>query len=1078
MSGQRRFSISGMVLIWTVVIPVWCAGVVAAEKAAVLNDWENPEVFGVNKEPPHCTLMPFADKETAIAGDAESSPFCKSLNGRWKFHWVGTPSERPVDFYKSDYDVGDWNEIPVPSNWEMHGYGIPIYTNVNYPFKPNPPYIMNDNPPDFTSAKQPNPVGSYRTEFSVPEHWKGRQVFIHFDGVMSAFYLWINGKKVGYSEDSMCPAEFDITKYLKEGTNILAAEVYRWCDGSYLEDQDMWRFSGIYRDIYLFATPSVHIRDFFVRCDLDENYRDAILKVTASVKNYSDKKSPKHSVDVLLLDGDKQLKLATGKARELAGAGEGVVELQIAVESPRKWSCEEPYLYTVLLVLKDNKGKVIEVEKCNFGFREVEIKGNQLFVNGVAIKIKGVNRHEHDPDFARAVPYSRMAQDVELFKRFNINTVRTAHYPNHPKWYELCDRYGIFVLDEANVESHGLSYGKDALPDGLPQWKQCCIARMAGMVERDKNHPCVIIWSLGNEAGSGDDFVAMTEYTRKADPTRPIHYEQFNKIADIDSVMYPHVNAVAQRGKANEPRPFIMCEYAHAMGNAVGNLKEYWDVIETYPGLIGGCIWDWVDQGIRKKAVNGKEFWAYGGDYGDKPNDLNFCINGLVRPDRTVEPELFEVKRVYQYVAVEPNDLAAGKINVRNKYFYTNLKQFDAAWSLSEDGVDIQNGAIEPLDIEPGRAKIVTVPFARPQLAAGAEYWLRVGFTLREDTIWAKKGHEVAAAQFKMPFDAPPNPDINVAALPQLSVDQGEREIIVQGERFVVTFDSEAGVISSWLFDGEEMLVRNSDGVAGPFLNAFRQYTDNDRNWGGNWKFPDIWYKAGLHQLRPERKKFQVNLVTDKVVGIMAQVTYSGGNCGFEHYCVYSVLSNGCIHIDNYVVPFGEPPPLPRMGLIMTVPERFENFTWYGRGPHENYPDRKTGADMGLYRSTVSEQFVPYVRPQENGNKEDVRWAALTDSSGKGLLVIGDNTISVTALHFKPTDLAAMHPSELAPRKDITLCLDHKQLGLGNSSCGPPVLKEYMLGSGPWQFGLVLRPYSPDMGNMSEVARYKRPRFE
>lgn len=1040
------------------------------------NDWENPEVFTVNTEPPHCTLMPFADAQSALADDDEQSPFYKSLNGDWKFRWSSRPSNRPVDFYRPACDISRWDEIPVPSNWQLQGYGVPIYTNVPYPFKPNPPFIMNDNPPDFTTAKYPNPVGSYRTDFAVPDGWKGRQVFLHFDGVKSAFYLWLNGEKIGYHQDSMTPAEFNITKYLKPGGNTLAVEVYRFSDGSYLEDQDMWRLSGIYRDVYLFSTPNVHIRDFFARTDFDDDYKDAVLKVTAKVKNYARQKAPPHTVEAAVLDTGRKLasvSIDTG----LLAAAESVRTVNIELKNPRKWSCEDPYLYTLLLTLKDEKGKVIEVERCRFGFRQVEIKGNQLFVNGVPVKIKGVNRHEHDPDSGRAVPYWRMVQDIELFKRFNINAVRTSHYPNHPKWYRLCDRYGIFVIDETNLESHGLSYGKDALPGSLPQWKAASVARLAAMLERDKNHPSVIIWSLGNEAGHGDDFKAMADYARSHDSTRPIHYEQFNAIADIDSKMYPTVGYIIQQGRADKPKPFFMCEYAHAMGNAVGNLKEYWDAIETYPGLIGGCIWDWVDQGLRKTAPNGREFFAYGGDFGDKPNDENFCINGLVQPDRTVQPELYEVKRCYQYVAVEPEDLPAGKVKIRNKYFYTNLNGFDIRWSLSQDGAVIQTGSIEPLNVRPAESRTLTIPFIKPDLAAGAEYFLRISFHLKDDTLWAKKGYEVAAGQFKIGFDVPTAGLAELSDFPPLDVEDTAGVVSVTGDNFTIAFDRNAGMIKSFICDGKTLIADTNDGTTnGPALNAFRQYTDNDRNWGGNWKFPDIWYKAGLNKLERRCKNLRLDTTNPRAVKVKTHVTCSVANdAGFEHYCTYTIYANGWVRIDSDIKPFGELPVLPKLGLIMTLPADYENFTWLGRGPYENYPDRKTGCDTGLYKSTVTAQFFGYVRPQETGNKEDVRWAALTGPDGAGLLAVAEPLMSVTALHFRPTDLAAPHTSDLTPRKEIILCLDYKQLGLGNSSCGPGVLKKYLVKPEPCRFALTIRPYNPQMGALDTVAREGLP---
>ncbi|MHC4394482.1 MAG: beta-galactosidase, LacZ type [Planctomycetota bacterium] len=1029
-----------------------------------VSDWENPVMIGLNKEPAHCTLIPYPDIQSALKGERWASPFYKLLNGDWKFNWVRKPAERPQDFYKPGYDVSDWKEIPVPANWQMHGYGIPIYTNVPYPFPKNPPYIPHKY----------NPVGSYRREFSVPAQWKDRQVFIHFAGVKSAFYLWINGQKVGYSQGSMTPAEFNITKYLRDGKNVLAAEVYRWCDGSYLEDQDMWRLSGIYRDVYLFSTPFVHLRDFFVRCDLDEQYRDAMFKVTAKVHNYSDKPVGNYVVEVSLSDKSGKVgRLMTGKIDNISAGVDGVIEIQGKVENPLKWSAEKPNLYTVTLSLKDASDEIIEVERCKFGFREVELKDSRLFINGVPILIKGVNRHEHDPDYGRAVPYWRMIQDIELMKRFNINTVRTSHYPDNPKWYELCDKYGLYLIDEANVESHGIGYDLDKTLGNKPEWKTAHLDRTISMVERDKNHPSIIIWSLGNEAGSGCNFVSTADYIHKTDATRPVHYEQHNEVADIDSVMYPHLNRLIERGKSDNKKPFIMCEYAHAMGNSVGNLKEYWDAIEKYKTLIGGCIWDWVDQGLRKRGADGKEFWAYGGDYGDKPNDGNFCINGLVFPDRKIPPKMWEVKRVYQYVDFEAENLTAGKIKVHNKYFFTNLKEFDVAWTLLEDGVIIQGGTIEPLDIAPNDNKVVTIPVKKPKLTLGAEYRLRVSLHLREDTLWANKGHEVAAEQLKVPYEAGPRPVMTLSEMRPLKLGETGDSITVKSSDFDVSFSRKTGMITSLVY-GEKEIIADGNG---PVFNAFRQYTDNDRNPLGDWKNHDFWYKAGLHRLERKLKSLKINKISPEVVRIATHITCTGNNnAGFEHHCTYTIFGNGGIHLDNRIEPFGELPILPRIGLVMTVGGGYDNFIWYGRGPQENYPDRKVGADIGLYRSTVGQQYVPYVRPQENGNKEDVRWAALTDKSSAGLLVVAEDVLAVTALHYTALDLAAArHIHQLTPRKDITLCLDYKQNGLGNSSCGPPVLEKYALRAESCSFGFSLRPYVPEMGRIEVVGRQTLP---
>ncbi|MCP4640390.1 MAG: DUF4981 domain-containing protein [bacterium] len=1045
--------------------------------AAELVDWENPAVFGVNKEPYHCTLIPYPDKASAQEGTREASVFHQSLNGQWKFNWVGKPADRPTDFYEPGYDVSEWSEIPVPSCWQMEGHGVPIYTNVTYPFPANPPHIPHDY----------NPVGSYRTTFAVPEDWDGRRVFIHFAGVKSAFYIWVNGQRVGYSQNSMMPAEFDITSYLQPGDNTLAVEVYRWSDGSYLEDQDMWRLSGIFRDVYLFSTPTVHLRDFFVRCKLDDAYQDAVLKVTSTVRNYSLDSAPGHTVEVTLLDADGAAvggdTLVSGKIDSLAAGVENVLDLSAKVANPTKWTSETPYLYTVLLTLKDSSGEVIEVERCNFGFRVVEIRKGELYVNGVSILIKGANRHEHDPERGRAMPVERMIQDIEILKQFNFNTVRTSHYPDDPKWYELCDRYGMFLIDEANCEAHGMGYDRDKTLGNNPDWEAAHIDREVSMVERDKNHASIIIWSMGNESGGGCNFEAGAKAIRSLDTSRPIHYELMNEVADMDSVMYPHLDNLIECGKEESDKPYIMCEYAHAMGNAVGNFQEYWDAVETYPRLIGGCIWEWADHGIRKfaddePAEDGsrKSYWAYGGDFDDTPNDGNFCMDGLVFPDRAIPPKMFEVKKVYQYVAVKADDAAAGKLTVTNKHYFTNLNHLGIQWSLTEDGMVIEEGTLPPLDVDPGESAALTVPFNAPRVMAGAEYFLRVSFHLTEDTSWVGKGHEVAWAQIPVPVDVPAPDVVALDAKKALSVTDSADEVRVAGDGFEVAFSREQGALTSLVYDGRDVI---ADGplMNGPVLNVFRAFTDNDNALNGDHGIKKAFYDSGLSQMKRHVQDVNVDTVSDTTVQVTICVNCLGiKGRGFRHTATYTVLADGAVDVNNQIDPVGDLPTLPKLGVQMTVAGALDNLQWLGRGPFENYPDRKVAADVGLYSGKVADQYVPYPFPQETGNKEDVRWTALTDKSGAGLLVVAHDTLSMTALHFTAQDLyTAKHTHELEPRRDVVLCLDYGQCGLGNASCGPRFLDQYALEPGACSFGFSLRRLDPAMDDVRAVARTKLP---
>jgi beta-galactosidase len=1079
-------------------VPVPAGNQAAARQAGDLPDWENPAVVGRNKEAGHATALSYADVRSALDGTLASpsvyrvaSPFYQSLDGNWKFHWVGKPSDRPADFYKPEFDVSAWDTIPVPAVWELHGYGIPIYTNIRYPFPANPPYIPHDY----------NPVGSYRTEFEIPAAWTGRQTFVHFGGVYSAFYVWVNGQMVGYSEDSKTPAEFNITTHLHEGRNVLAAEVYRWSDGSYLEDQDMFRYSGIFRDVFLSSTPAIHVRDFFIRPDLDGAYHDGLLNVAAKVQNLSGQPATGYQLELALVDtmvaqsaAAKPLARASGKIQQpIAPGTEAALELSALVPAPRKWSSEDPFLYTALITLKDRAGRIVEVTGARIGFRKIELKNARLLVNGVAVKIKGVNRHEHDPDTGRAIPYARMVQDVELMKRFNINAVRTSHYPNDERWYDLCDRFGLYVIDEANVESHGMGYALDKTLGNKPEWELAHVDRTVRMVERDKNHPSVIFWSLGNEAGSGVNFEASSRAVRQIDPTRPIHYERMNKIADVDSTMYPSVEELEKEGTRDSPKPFFVCEYAHAMGNAVGNLKEYWDVFEAHDRLIGGCIWDWVDQGLRKYTdeppdAQGRQRWyyAYGGDYDDKPNDGPFDCNGLVPPDRQVTPKLWEVKKVYQYIDVEPTEVEAGRVTVRNKYCFTNLNAFDVHWSLTEDGAVIQQGDLAPIDLAPGEARTITLPLQPPKtagtVALPVEHYLRVSFHLRNATAWAPKGHEVAWQQMAAHFNAAP-PEFYeptpVGAGLTLRVDQSPAAVTLRGPAFEATFSRSTGTLSSLIYNGTRILADTPAYTAGPLLNVYRALTDNDK-----W-LSAAFYNSGLSQLAHRVRTFTVTTPTAQAARIDVLFDCDGfkGN-GFAHRVSYTVLADGRILVENHIEPRGDVPPLPKLGVLLRVSGDLERVAWLGRGPGESYPDRKTSADVGLYRGTVSEQFTAYVRPQENGNKEDVRWAALTTEAGPGLLIVAETPrFAVTVSHFTADDLdAARHRNgepkkfaRLVPRREIIVSLDEQQMGLGGASCGPEPMARYKCLPQNVDYSFSLRPYAPEMGPIERVARWRLP---
>jgi beta-galactosidase len=1013
-------------------------------------DWENSRIIGQNKLEPHATAVPYADCESALRMEASASPYVLSLNGDWKFNWSARPQERPMVFYKNDFDVSEWKEIPVPSNWQMHGYGVPIYTNWKYPFKVDPPRVTGEPPKDFTSYKLRNPVGSYKREFDLPAVWQGRQIFIHFAGVKSAFYVWVNGEKVGYSQDSMTPAEFDVTEYVHDGRNDIAVEVYRWSDGSYLEDQDMWRFSGIYREVFLYSTPKIHMRDFFVGSELDGSYKDAELNIEVQVHNYSRKNAEGYVVEASLIepDGKTVVWKSSEKVASIPEQDEERVSVRGSINGPGKWSAETPNLYTVVLALKDEDGKVIETKSCRYGFRKVEIRDGVFLINGKAVKLKGVNRHEHDPDYGRAVPVSRMVQDIVLMKQNNINAVRTSHYPNQPVWYDLCDEYGIYVIDEANVESHGISFRNGILPGSDPNWTQAVVARAAGMVERDKNHPCVVIWSLGNEAGYGSNFGRMAEYIRGRDRSRPIHYQHMNSVADMFSDMYATPMSIDKRLKKEPGQAFILCEYAHAMGNSVGNLQEYWDVMEKYPNAMGAFIWDWVDQGLRKKTADGKEFWAYGGDFGDVPNDKNFCINGLVDPDRKPHPSLYEVKKVYQYITTEPVKIKNGQVVIHNKYDFINLDLFDVQWALAVEGQVREKGMIEPLDIGPGEKKEITIPVKQTELEPGKEGFIKVSFALAKNTPWAGKGHIVAWDQMKVNDAERAGIEFDTAGMGSVVFREDGNNIKISGKDFTVAINKTSGAIESFKSKDTELL----SGALVP--NFWRVPIDNDI--GGKWveKYK-IWKEAASKDVSTG---VTVEQISPQCVQVTVNRELQSVNSRYKN--IYTVYGSGHVVVEARIEPDANAPELPRFGMQMQVPGRFKNMRWYGRGPQETYWDRKTGAAVGIYGGSVEENIFNYVRPQENGNKSDVRWMSLSDGDGRGIIIYGMPLVDVSAWPYTMEDLEkAAHPYELPRRENLTVNIDYKQRGVGgDDSWGKPPHDEYRLFPKPYIYKFCIAP--------------------
>ena len=1034
--------------------------------AAEVNDWENPEVNSINRLSARTYAMPLADEQAAFSDALEpETPYKMSLNGDWRFSWVGDPARRPLDFWKADFDDADWATIDVPSCVEMRGYGSPIYTNIRYPHKD----VSNPADKDFarildrdSGTPDYNPVSSYRRTFAVPEAWKDRRVILRFEGVDSAFYVWVNGKKVGYAEDSKLPSEFDITEFLT-AQNTLAVQVFKWCDGSYLEDQDMFRYSGIFRDVTLWSMPKDGIWDF---------------KVSEKLKVESGK-CKEASISVDGIDGEWDATLYDASRKPVATLNFKLSTFNFPLSSlPRLWSAEDPYLYT--LVVK--KGGDIRAKKV--GFKEQRIVGNTFLVNGMPVKMKGANRHETNPENGRTVSLGDMLKDITLFKQFNINTVRTCHYPDHRLWYDLCDRYGVYVIAEANVEAHEPGYGDRGL-GRFKEWDHSIVERNERNAVFYRNNPSVTMWSMGNETGHGDCFRHAIAAVKKIDPSRPVHWERGNEDADVDSSMYPSVEWVEKRGKlGNEKRggamsgegggegyaisghtagkPFVMCEYAHAMGNAVGNLKEYWDVIYAYPALIGGCIWDWVDQAIWKdtgridpKTGRHEHFLAYGGDFDDFPNDGPFCCNGIVDPLRNVSPKLVEVGHVYQNIVVERGTGNGGTgFVLKNRHCFTDASQFDGRWTLLADGEKAGEGLFAVPSVAPlatGEFKIPELDAALATIGKDKEVFVNFEFLTKTDAPWAKKGYAVARDQLllneKPATEEKPDGDAVTA-----HDEDGDEVTIERGKTYAV-FSKKTGTLKLLVMRGATIL-SDFDGIsAGPRLTCARAWTDNDR-WaflGGSWKDDRTkgFEGSGLTQLHyhPGRIVVDGNVVRTKV-------SVDGmKSAGFEHECEWTFASDGSVTLKNKVVPFGRMPnALLRLGLSLRLGRAYENMAWYGRGPGENYVDRKTASFVGLWRSTVTDQFVDYVRPQDCGMKCDVRWAEFTDRFGRGVKFSASEPLFVQALHYDWETLAysrhingqrRMHAT-LVPSEDVLLNLDVRQMGLGGASCGPAPMKKYL----------------------------------
>ncbi len=1011
---------------------------------------ENPELLGINKEPYHATLMPYANLQEALVAKRHASSLCRSLNGQWKFNWVPTPDQRPVDFYKPDFDVSGWKELPVPSNWEVHGYGTPFYRNLGYTIKKDYPNVMSEPEKWYTSYKERNPVGSYRRDFEVPADWKGRRNFITFDGVDCAFFLWINGEKVGFSVNSRNAAEFDLTNYLKTGKNTIAVEVYQYSSGTWLEDQDMFRLHGIFRNVTLWSAPQVHIRDFFVKTDLDKEYKDATLDITAKIKNYSDKTAKVQTLLASLYDKEgKEIARGIAFSSALKANQEETLNVKMQVSNPLKWTAETPNLYTV--VLTNSEGETLSSK---IGFRKIEINGRIFMVNGVPIKLKGVNRHEHWSDVGHAITEEQMIHDLQVIKQGNCNHIRTSHYSDDPRWYELCDEWGIWLVAEANVECHGY----DGRFDNEPTIKSAIVDRNVANIENFKNHPSVIIWSLGNECGWGatPNFVAAMNAVKAMDPSRPIHYERFGtgkgNPADLDGRMYGTAQDYARVAQdKNLTKPFYICEFVHAMFNSMGSLDEYSEVFDNNPEILGGAIWEYQDQALWNKRDPNRPILAYGGGFGEAPNDHYFIHKGVVSYDRTTEgnrtkPHFPEMKKAFQWIDMDLVDPAAGEVQVRNKYQFTSLDKFDAWWSVTENGKEIDKGSLNVRN-QWGRI-IARVPYKIEQPKAGAEYYVRVSFTLKEKTLWADKGFEVATEQFKLPINTLPVVETKVTQPVKLV--QNEQMATVSGSNFSVSFDKKTGFLSQLTQNGTNLLV--ADGA--PKLHLWRaaHRTDDD------WAFRQ-WEKFGVTSLQYTPVDYKIETVDNSTVKIIS-TTKADGKEGFGvyHTATYLVKGDGSIKVDNQIQFVGFKINLAKIGVRMLLDKKLDRMTFFGRGPFENYSDRKSAAEVGLYELGVNEQYE-YEKPMERGNHEEVRWAKLSGKDMPSLLIQSDEKLmQVAAL---PHTDEQMNPVEykidLPASTATVLSVSTKTLGVGSNSCGPQPLEQFKVSAENTSFSYTIR---------------------
>lgn len=1052
------------------------------------NDWENPEVTEINREPMRATFDHYATfDEAKFFG--QPSPFVQSLNGEWRFNYVHEASERPMEFYKSDFDSSSWADIKVPGPWETQGFGTLIYTNARYPYLNNPPYIVS-------KYGYGTPVGSYLKEFDIPAEWNDKEIFIHLGGVSSAYYIWINGEQVGYAQDSFLPSEFNITSYLRKGTNSVALQVFRWSDGSYLEDQDGWRVSGIIRDVELVAKPKSHIADIAIVNNLDEEYKNATTSILVDLSNASTKKG-RYTIEATIMDGENIVAQSQAKVT-LQGNSCEQITLEMNIEKPRKWSFEHPNLYTAVVELKESKGKSIDVVNSRTGYRKIEIEGRIFKLNGEPIKMKGVCRVANDPFSAKTISKERILEEILLMKRNNINTIRTAHMPANKWLYEYCDEYGIMIIDEANVESHGMDYGPLTLAKPV-EWQKAHVERMTRMIERDKNHTSVLHWSLGNEAGNGPNFKAMHLAAKELDPTRPTHYHFSNGPICCDIVG----GGLVKRGKPNsfgryqdvsdldiiadcgDKRPYLLNEFAHAMGNGAGNLKEYAERFDKYDWLIGGTIWDWTDQSVIIKSddhniygmmipeeerafalaeaakPNGEYFYGYGGDFGDKVNDYNFLNNGIVNPNLERGGKLDEVAKCFQNIEFFASDLSRGEVEILNKFYFTPLSDFTLQWRLLHNGVETQSGALQDIDVAPQGRGVVTLPIEQMEMDNAGEYVVVISAHLKEETPWAESGYRIAWEQMVL---KPWNFETTLEechTAPRIV--EGENIIEITSGSSVIIFDTKSAKIASIDLDGKPLL------EDGPRLDFWRAPIDNDGTrpgrFDGQGNFQEdaaggrlsiLWADAGYNNMQRIVRSTSTDIVGNLAIVTLKYRLYGATeDIWFDVEECYKFNNNGEFELNSKIEASKEAPEVARVGYEIEVNSAFDQFSYYGQGEIEAYSDKKEAAMYGHYSDDVDSQFVNYIYPQESGNKYNVRWASVSSREGEALLVRGSEPIETSIRHFTTANLtAATHTTELEKIDNSIWNINHRMAPVGNESAGPRPLDQYVLNQGGWNFTL------------------------